>query len=34
MEESNRETIAGLGEAPVRTLPRLDLSAPESWPAL
>ena len=34
MEESNRETIASLGGAPVRTLPRLDLTAPESWPAL
>ena len=34
MEESNRETIASLGGAPVRTLPRLDLTEPESWPAL
>jgi dethiobiotin synthetase len=34
MEESNRETIARLGGAPVRTLPRLDLSDPASWPAL
>lgn len=34
VEESNRETIAGLAEVPVRTLERLDLTAPESWPAL
>ncbi len=34
MEESNRETIARLGEVPVRTLPRVDLTTPESWPAL
>lgn len=34
MEQSNRETIASLGEAPVRTLPQLDLADPESWPAL
>ena len=33
MEESNRETIAQLGEVPVRTLPRLDLADPGSWPA-
>jgi dethiobiotin synthetase len=33
MEESNRETIAGLGEVRVETLPELNLSAPDSWPA-
>jgi len=34
MEESNRETIRELGSVSVRTLPRLDLRAPEGWPAL
>ena len=34
IEESNRETIAVLGEVEVETLPRLDLSTPSSWPAL
>jgi dethiobiotin synthetase len=34
MEESNRATIAELGGAPVRILARLDLTAPETWPAL
>ncbi|MBS1879992.1 MAG: dethiobiotin synthase [Actinobacteria bacterium] len=34
VEESNRETIAALGRAPVLTLPPLDLAAPGSWPAL
>ena len=34
MEASNRDTIATLDSAPVRTLPRLDLTDPESWPAL
>jgi len=34
IEESNRETIAALGEVPVQTLPHLDLAAPASWPAL
>jgi dethiobiotin synthetase len=34
MERSNRETIERLGSIPVQTLPRLDLDAPESWPAL
>jgi dethiobiotin synthetase len=34
IEESNRETIASLGEAEVLTLPRLDLSALETWPPL
>jgi dethiobiotin synthetase len=32
IERSNRETIAALGEVEVETLPRLDLSAPSSWP--
>lgn len=32
VEESNRETIAALGEVEVRTLPPLDLSDPDSWP--
>jgi dethiobiotin synthetase len=32
IEESNRETIAALGEVEVETLPRLDLSSPSSWP--
>jgi dethiobiotin synthetase len=34
IERSNRETIAALGEVEVRTLPRLDLDDPSSWPAL
>lgn len=34
IERSNRETIASLGEVPVHTLPRIDLSDPESWPPL
>jgi dethiobiotin synthetase len=34
IEESNRETIELLGEVRVALLPRLDLSAPESWPDL
>lgn len=34
IETSNRETIAALGDAPVLTLPPLDLAAPESWPPL
>jgi dethiobiotin synthetase len=33
IEESNRETIASLGEVRVETLPRLDLRDPGSWPA-
>jgi dethiobiotin synthetase len=32
IEESNRETVAALGEVAVGTLPRVDLSRPESWP--
>jgi dethiobiotin synthetase len=34
IERSNRETIARLTEAPVLTLPRIDLADPQSWPAL
>jgi dethiobiotin synthetase len=34
IENSNRETIEGLGEVRVIALPRLDLAAPESWPGL
>lgn len=34
IEESNRETIAALGEVEVETLPRLDLDAPHTWPTL
>ncbi|HEX7058576.1 MAG TPA: dethiobiotin synthase [Solirubrobacterales bacterium] len=34
IEESNRETIAGLGDVRVETLPALDLGGPGSWPAL
>jgi dethiobiotin synthetase len=34
VEESNRETIAELGEAPVETLPQIDLSDPSTWPAV
>ncbi|HEY6731184.1 MAG TPA: dethiobiotin synthase [Solirubrobacterales bacterium] len=34
IERSNRETIANLAEVPVLTLPRIDLSNSESWPAL
>ncbi|MGC1851654.1 MAG: dethiobiotin synthase [Solirubrobacterales bacterium] len=34
IEESNRETIAELGEVRVETLPALDLADPGSWPAL
>ncbi len=34
IERSNRETIALVGEVEVQTLPPLDLSAPETWPAL
>jgi dethiobiotin synthetase len=32
MEESNRDTIASLGEVRVETLPEIDLEAPDSWP--
>jgi dethiobiotin synthetase len=34
IEESNRATIATLGEVEVRTLPPLDLADPASWPPL
>jgi dethiobiotin synthetase len=34
MERSNLETIERLGSVPVETLPFIDLSTPESWPAL
>ncbi|HEX5928846.1 MAG TPA: dethiobiotin synthase [Solirubrobacterales bacterium] len=34
IERSNRETIAALGGVEVKTLPRLDLSEPDSWPTL
>lgn len=34
VEDSNRETLAALGEVPVETLPRLDLSDPAGWPRL
>jgi dethiobiotin synthetase len=34
IEESNRETIAAMGRVEVETLPRLDLSQPDSWPSL
>ncbi|HET7177640.1 MAG TPA: dethiobiotin synthase, partial [Solirubrobacterales bacterium] len=34
IEESNRETIAALGEVEVETLPRLDLTDPRGWPRL
>ena len=33
LEHSNLETIAALGQVEVETLPTLDLSQPESWPA-
>ncbi len=32
IEESNRETIAALGEVAVETLPQLDLTDPAGWP--
>lgn len=34
IEESNRETIAALGDVEVQTLPHLDLADPSTWPAL
>jgi dethiobiotin synthetase len=34
VEQSNRETIESLGEAPVLTLSQIDLDDPESWPSL
>jgi dethiobiotin synthetase len=34
IEDSNRVTIAGLGDVRVETLPKLDLADPGSWPPL
>ncbi len=34
IEESNRETIASLGDVEVKALPHLDLEDPKSWPPL
>jgi dethiobiotin synthetase len=34
MEESNRATVARLGDIRVETLAEVDPSAPEGWPAL
>jgi dethiobiotin synthetase len=34
IERSNQETIADLTEAEVSTIPRLDLTRPETWPSL
>ncbi len=34
VEESNRETIAALGEVEVQTLPPLNLSRPATWPPM
>jgi dethiobiotin synthetase len=34
LERSNRETVERLGRVTVRTLPRLELSDPASWPAV
>jgi dethiobiotin synthetase len=34
IEQSNRKTIAKLGNVPVHTLPQLDLSRPDAWPPL
>jgi dethiobiotin synthetase len=34
IETSNLKTIEELGDVQVKTLPRLDLAAPESWPNL
>jgi dethiobiotin synthetase len=34
IEQSNRKTIATLGNVPARTLPQLDLSDPDTWPQL
>lgn len=34
IERSNRETIAELSGAPVLTVPQIDLSDPDTWPAL
>jgi dethiobiotin synthetase len=34
IERSNHETIASIADVPVLTLPRIDLTDPESWPPL
>jgi dethiobiotin synthetase len=34
IEADNRETIAALSGVPVLTLPRLDLTQPDTWPEL
>jgi dethiobiotin synthetase len=34
LEASNRATIERFGRIPVLTLPRLDLTSPDAWPAL
>jgi dethiobiotin synthetase len=34
LERDNRETISRLGAVEVKALPQLDLTRPESWPAL
>jgi len=34
VEESNRETIAALGEVRVEALPPIDLDTPETWPRI
>lgn len=34
IERDNRETIAALGGVEVKTLPRLDLANPDTWPPL
>ena len=34
IEQSNFETIEDLGRVAVHTLPRLDLSAPDTWPSM
>lgn len=34
IEQSNRETIAALGEVEVKALPRLNLDQPQTWPNL
>jgi dethiobiotin synthetase len=34
MERSNRDAIKRLGDVPTQTLPRLDLGAIDTWPAL
>jgi dethiobiotin synthetase len=34
IERSNREAMERLGGVPTEVLPRLDLAAPETWPAL